>query len=242
LRHKFEDLISINNLLLAWQEFIKGKRNRKDVQEFSFNLMYNIIKLHKELKSKTYKHGGYETFTIQDPKPRSIHKAKVKDRLVHHAVHRVLYPFFDKTFIPGSFSCRINKGTHKAVKRLYFFNYISSKNNTKTAYVLKCDIKKFFDNISHDILIRILKQYIPDKDIIRLLEEVINSFHKKERTGLPLRNLTSQLFVNVYMNNFDQYVKHRLKAEYYIRYADDFIILSYDKSFLLSLIPEIRSF
>ena len=106
LNHKFEDLISIDNLLLAWLEFLKGKRNKKDVQEFQFSLMDNILSTPLRFNQSYYKHGGYEEFKINDPKPRIIHKAPVRDRLLHHAVYRILYPFFDKTFISDSFSCR----------------------------------------------------------------------------------------------------------------------------------------
>ena len=117
LTHKFEDIISVDNLLSAWQEFIKGKRKKKDVQEFQLNLMDNIFSLHSDLVSFTYRHGGYTAFNISDPKPRNIHKASVRDRLLHRALYRVIYPFFDKTFIADSFSCRLNKGTHKALNR-----------------------------------------------------------------------------------------------------------------------------
>ncbi|MDP2364067.1 MAG: reverse transcriptase domain-containing protein, partial [Ignavibacteria bacterium] len=165
LRHNFEDIISIENLLLAWEEFVKGKRKRKDIQEFSFHLMDNILQLHNDLKNKTYEHGSYYAFNICDPKPRNIHKASVRDRLIHHAIYRILYPFFDRIFITDSYSCRIEKGTHKALKRFISFNYTVSYNNTKTCWVLKCDIKKFFASVDHETLIRILKQYIPDSNI-----------------------------------------------------------------------------
>jgi len=102
LSHKFEDIVSLENLLEAWREFIRGKRNRRDVQEFSLRLMDNIFTLHHDLKSLTYRHGGYQAFKINDPKPRDIHKASVRDRLLHHAIYRILYPFFDKTFIADS--------------------------------------------------------------------------------------------------------------------------------------------
>jgi retron-type reverse transcriptase len=243
LRHTFEEIISVDNLLLAWQEFVKGKRNKKDVREFSFSLMDNILSLHYDLKNQTYKHGGYKAFNICDPKPRNIHKASVRDRLVHHAVYRILYPFFGRTFISDSYSCRLDKGTHKAIKRFVSLNYTASQNNTKTCWVLKCDIKKFFASIGQTVLIEILKKYIPDNNIIWLMEEIIKSFHSaKIRIGLPLGNLTSQLFVNVYMNEFDQFMKHKLKAEYYIRYADDFVILSNDKNYLFDLIAKISDF
>ena len=228
----------------AWKEFLRGKRKKKDVQEFQLNLMDNILELHRDLKSFSYNHGGYHHFKINDPKPRNIHKAKVRDRLLHHAIYRVLYPFFDKTFISDSFSCRNDKGTHKALNRFRGLVYKVSKNHTRTCRVLKCDIRKFFENINHDILLEILKRYIPDKNIIWLFEKVIRSFHSKDRpdSGLPLGNLTSQILVNIYMNEFDQFVKHKLKVRHYIRYADDFVVMSEDKNQFENLIGPIRTF
>jgi retron-type reverse transcriptase len=239
LVHKFEDIVSIDNLLEAWKEFVKGKRNKKDVCEFSFYLMDNILSLHYDLKNNTYKHGGYQQFKINDPKPRIIHKASVRDRLLHHAVYRILYPFFDKTFVSDSFSCRNNKGTHKAINRFRKFSYIVSKNNTKTCWILKCDIKKFFASIDQNTLIEILQKYINDENIINLLKKIIFSFRPN---GLPLGNLTSQLFANVYLNELDQFVKHKLKVKQYIRYADDFVILSDSENYLKAKISIIHEF
>lgn len=242
LRHSFEDIICINNLLEAWKEFVRGKRNKPDVQEFSLKLMDNLFILHEDLSSGNYRHGGYKAFNISDPKPRNIHKASVRNRLLHHAIYRVLYPFFDKTFIADSFSCRLKKGTHKALNQFRKFVYKVSKNNTKTCWILKCDIRKFFASIDHKVLLDILGSYIPDKQIIWLLKEIIQSFYTKPGVGLPLGNLTSQLLVNIYMNDFDQFMKHRLKAKYYIRYADDFVILSNNQKELENLISPIRNF
>ena len=201
--------------------------------------MDNVLPLHEDLKKHTYKHGGYQCFKISDPKPRTIHKAIVRNRLLHHAVYRILYPFFDKIFITDSFSCRDNKGTHKAINRFREFSYIVSKNNTKTCWVLKCDIKKFFASVDQAILLSILQKYIPDKNIINLLKDIISSF---KPNGLPLGNLTSQLFANVYLNKLDQFAKHKLKAKYYIRYADDFIFLSRDKKWLEDIVSQVREF
>ncbi len=241
--HKYETIISLENLLAAWGEFINGKRARKDVQWFGRNLMANVISLHKELASKTYNHSPYHAFSISDPKPRSIHKASVRDRLLHHALHRTLHPFFDRTFISDSYSCRDGKGTHKALNRFREFSYKVSKNHTQTAWVLKCDIKKFFATINQQKLLEIVASYIPDKDIVNLLSKIVGSFHSTaEGIGLPLGNLTSQLLVNIYMNEFDQYVKHKLKIKYYIRYADDFVFMSEDKKELEELLPKISSF
>src|SRR3990167_8064738 len=163
--HTYHDIISVENLLAAWKEFIQGKRNRKDVQEFELRLMDNILLLHQELKNKTYRHGEYYAFNISDPKPRNIHKATVRDRLLHHAIYRILYPYFDKKFIHDSYSCRVNKGTHKAMNRFRDFFHQVSKNNTRTCWVLKCDIKKFFANIDHEILKDILAKHMRDPDI-----------------------------------------------------------------------------
>jgi RNA-directed DNA polymerase len=242
--HKYNDIISIENLLLAWQEFLRGKRNKKDVQEFQLHLMKNIFELHQELKLKTYKHGVYKYFKISDPKPRDIHKALVRDRLLHHAIYRILYPYFDQKFIFDSYSCRNNKGTYKALYRFKYFSRIVSKNYTKPCFVLKCDIKKFFASINHQILIGILEKYIKDKNIINLLKIIIKSFNTKGNynVGLPLGNLTSQLLVNIYMNQFDQFVKRGLKQRYYIRYADDFVFFSESRESLQKMIPKIEKF
>lgn len=242
LIHKFEDIISLENLLEAWQEFLLGKRNRKDVQEFRTNLMDNILKLHHDLVYHKYEHGGYEAFKVYDPKTRNIHKATVGDRLLHHAIYRQLYPFFDRTFIFDSYSCRLEKGTHKAIVRFNQFFLKVSRNNTNTCWVLKGDIRKFFASIDHKILINILKDYISDENIIWLLTKVIDSFQAENGKGLPLGNLTSQLFANVYLNEFDRFIKHKIKAKFYIRYADDFVILSDDRAWLENQVPVIKEF
>jgi len=240
--HDFEEVISVENLLGSWKEFLKGKRTRKDVQIFSLDLMENIIGLHQDLSNYQYCHGLYQAFRINDPKPRQIHKSSVRDRLLHRAVYRFLYPFFDRLFISDSFSCRLNKGTHKAINRFRAFAYKVSLNNTRTTWILKCDISKFFENINHKILLDLLGQYILDKDVISLLTQIVKSFSYAPNRGLPLGNLTSQLLVNIYMNEFDQFVKYELKVKYYIRYADDFTVFSRDKSWLEELLPRIDGF
>lgn len=228
-------------MLAAWSEFRIGKRKRTDVQIFERNLMSNLIALHDDLRNKTYRHGPYHAFRISDPKPRDIHKASVRDRVLHHAIYRILYPFFDNAFVHTSYSCRENKGTHKAIEQFKVFSRKVSQNNTKTCWVLKCDVKKFFASIDQNILVGILSTYIRDKDILLLLQKIIGSFFSTETgKGLPLGNLTSQLLVNICMHEFDYYVKHFLKAKQYVRYADDFVILSTNKGYLIRLIPDIQ--
>lgn len=205
--------------------------------------MDNLVLMQNDLSDRKYRHGAYEAFKVNDPKPRDIHKASVRDRLLHHAIYRVLYPLFDKTWISDSYSCRKQKGTHKAVDTFRRYAYKVGKNNTRTCWVLQCDLKKFFASIDHLTLMQIFIIKIADKDVQALITEVVSSFYSTEPgKGLPLGNLTSQLLVNVYMNEFDQHVKHVLKARYYVRYADDFAILSHDKDHLKNLLTPIAAF
>ena len=245
LQISYQEIISLENLFAAWQEFLPGKKKKKDAQEFGSRLADNILQLHEELANFIYVHGPYKAFNISDPKPRNIHKASVRDRVLHHAIYRQLYPFFDRTFIADSYSCRNGKGLHKALNRFREFGREVGKNNTRTVWVLKCDIRKFFASIDHVKLLEILESHIQDKNIIWLLRRVIESFSSNQlsviaspsategaaiffldkiassssqspgllamtnkRCGLPLGNLTSQLFCNIYMNEFDQFVKH----------------------------------
>jgi retron-type reverse transcriptase len=171
--------------------------------------MDNILLLSKELANQTYRHGGYSSFYVTDPKLRHIHKASITDRLVHHAIYRQLYPLFDKIFIADSYSCRLDKGTHKALKSFRRMADKVSRNQTQTAWILQGDIRKFFDSINHRILIDTLNIYIEDEKIMWLLKNVIYSYQPGDGCGLPLGNLTSQLFVNIYMNVFDQFIKHK---------------------------------
>ena len=244
LNHTYNEIISLENLCLAWEEFIVGKKRKQDIQQFAYRLMDNIVELHESLVNHMYAHGGYESFIIHDPKRRHIHKASVRDRLLHHAVYRKLYPFFDRTFIADSFSCRDGKGTHKALDRFQRFAFQAGKNHTRTVLVLKCDIRKFFGSIDQSVLMGLLCESIQDQNILRLLENIIKSYHTEFQpgVGLPLGNLTSQLFANVYLDRFDQWVKHRLKVKYYIRYADDFVFLSDARTWLTSVLPCITSF
>jgi retron-type reverse transcriptase len=199
------------------------------------------------LKNGTYKHGPYKGFWIHDPKLRRIHKATVRDRVLHHAIFSVLNPIFEPTFIPNSFSCRVGKGTHKGMKKIADMVRSVSQNSTRQCYALKCDIKKFFDSVDHDILIGILEKKIKDKKVMDLMQEIIESFVAKrpnlfDRRGIPIGNLTSQIFANIYMNEFDQFIKHDLKIKHYARYTDDFIIVSTDKTYLENLINPIKDF
>lgn len=190
----------------------------------------------------TYEHDPYQSFLISDPKLRHIHKASVRDRLLHQAIFRVLYPIFDRGFISDSFSCRLNKGTHLAVSRLEKFLNKSSQNNHRPVFALKCDVKKFFDSINHEKLLGLIKRKISCEKSLWLIEKVISSFENTHGVGLPLGNVTSQLFANIYLDEFDQFIKRHLKVKYYLRYCDDFIILDPDQNALKNIIQPIRNF
>lgn len=243
----FSKITDLENLFLAWEEFKVGKGKKLDVLEFEDKLEPNIFQLQRELLSSKYRHGQYSDFYISDPKKRHIHKALVRDRVLHHAVFQILNKVFEPTFIPNSFSCRIGKGNHRGVYQAEKMIRKVSRNYTKPCRILKCDVKKFFNSIDHTILIEILERKIKDPQVIWLLKEIIESFASSysdlfNKKGLPIGNLTSQLFANVYMNKFDQFIKKELKVEYYARYTDDFLVVAGDRQYLEKLIDSIQIF
>ena len=222
---QFDDIVSAEALFAAWAKFRRGKRTRPDVMAYERHLEWNIFGLHEQLASGQYRHGGYQPFTIHDPKQRQIHKATVQDRLVHQALVSAIEPLFEPQFIYDSYSCRKGKGTHAAVARLRSFLNQASCSDTRTVYALKCDIKQFFASVDHQTLMGLLKRRISNKQTLDLLQEIIDSLYGEKGQGMPLGNLTSQLFANVYLNELDWHVKQRLCRRHYLRYCDDFIIL-----------------
>lgn len=246
-KNLFEKIISSENLFSAWDAFKSDKRNKYDVQQFEWRLEQNVFQLCRELKNKTYKHGPYTGFYIHDPKQRHIHKASVWDRVLHHAVFSVINPIFEETFISTSFSCRIGYGTHRGIAVLERIARRIYKNGTSSCFILKCDIQKFFDSVDHRVLLSILKKRIKDEDTMWLLQEVVESYSSPkstifEKKGLPIGNLTSQLFANVYMNEFDQFMKKSIKVRNYVRYTDDFAIVSENSAYLEGLLGPIAEF
>jgi RNA-directed DNA polymerase len=246
-RNLFDKIVQSETLFMAWKKFREGKGSKIDVLTFESEVEHHIFTLSRELKERRYRHSGYSSFFISDPKLRHIHKAIVRDRVLHHAITSVLTPVFEPTFISNSFSCRVGKGSHKGIDALRNMLRKESKNNTKACYVLKCDVRKFFDSIDHDILLSILKTKIDDADTMELLENIVESYpggavNLFNRKGVPIGNLTSQLFANIYMNEFDQFMKHKLKVKHYARYTDDFVIVSRDKEYLEKLLTPIKDF
>ncbi len=249
-RNIYDKIIDPVNLFESWTEFLRGKKGKTDVQKFEYFLEQNIFSLHSDLVSKRYRHGRYAGFCIHDPKLRHIHKATVRDRVLHHAVFRVLNPIFEETFIPTSFSCRVGYGTHKGVAVLEGMLWKMSRNGTRPCFALKCDIKKFFDSVDHEILLATIKKRIKDYDAMWLIRKIIGGYASQPRErerevskkGIPIGNLTSQLFANIYLNEFDQFVKHELRVKHYVRYTDDFIIAADNTEYLQNLLPPIADF
>ncbi|HEY1074341.1 MAG TPA: reverse transcriptase/maturase family protein, partial [Patescibacteria group bacterium] len=238
----FAEIVSLENIHQAWLEFRRGKRRKPDVQSYERNLEDNLFRLHFNLKRGIFPETWYEQFRINDPKPCLISKAPVECRLLHHAIYRVLYPLYDRTFIFDSYSCRVGKGTHKAFERITEIARKVSKNYSGPCWALKFDIRKFFDSVDHVTLFNLLSSRISDRKLLHLLDNIIGSFNMNEGKGMPLGNLTSQLFANVYLDPLDKFVKHHLKAKYYLRYADDMILLSSDPDELIGYFVEINRF
>ncbi len=225
---------SIENLTLAWQNAKKGKTKKRYVKRFQKNLKSNLLSLQKELKNHTYKTRPQKKFILRDPKTRKILKSVFRDRVIHHALCNIITPVFEGGFIYDSHANQIGKGTLKALERFDKFKRKVSKNNSRNCYVLKADIKHYFEEIDHKILIDIIKNKIKDERVIWLAYKILKSSRERNEQsikdkGMPLGNLTSQFFANVYLNELDKFVKHKLRAKYYIRYVDDFVILHRSK-------------
>jgi len=213
----------MNNLANAWRKARKGKTKKLYVIEFEKNIRENLLRLRKELLEQTYKPEPLRTFILRDPKTRRISESVFRDRIVHHAIVRIIEPIFDKTFIYDSCANRIGKGTIFALNRFDKFKRKVTCNLNKEAFCLKADIKHYFQEIDREILIKIIQKRIKCIKTIQLIRLILDNFLGNK--GMPLGNLTSQFFANVYLNELDYFIKHTLRAKYYIRYVDDFVIL-----------------
>ncbi|MBA3733568.1 RNA-dependent DNA polymerase [Patescibacteria group bacterium] len=230
----------------CWNQYKRGKRKRQDIQLFERNLEDNIFALYDDLTTLKYQHGSYHHFYVTDPKQRHISKASVRDRLVHQVVYNAIFKIFDKKFIFHSLSSRPGKGTHLGVKQLSQMIGKISANGKLPCYALKMDIKRFFDSVNHQILKILIQKSIQEEKTLSIINSIIDSFKvsigASGEVGIPLGNITSQLFANLYLHELDEFIKHKLREQYYLRYCDDFIILSRDRSHLTSLIALIQEF
>lgn len=252
----FEKVIDYENLWNAYLEARKGKRFRGEVLEFANNLEENLIQIQNELIYKTYEIGRYREFYVHEPKKRLIMALPFRDRVVQWAIYRVIEPIFEPQFIQDSYACRKGKGVMHAIDRLQYWMRKMDRSHKKP-YYLKLDISKYFYRVDHDILLSIINRKIKDHDLLWLLEKIIRSedtkfgiplgdhYFEKERiggVGMPIGNLVSQLFANVYLNELDQFAKHELRLHNYIRYMDDIIILHESKEELWKVLEEIDLF
>jgi len=236
----YSEIISLKNLILAFKKARKGKTKKDYVLEFEENIAYNLKVLYDELKNQTYNPKPLKTFVVRDPKTRKISKSEFKDRIIHHSLCNIIEPIFDKSFIYDSCANRKGKGNLFAMKRFDSFKRKVTNNLHSSAFCFKADIKHYFQEIEREILLNILKRKIKDEKTINLIKLILDNFDSKK--GMPLGNLTSQFFANVYLNELDFFVKQRLKVKYYIRYVDDFIILSSSKERLIIWKEHINNF
>ena len=237
----YNELCSWDNLLLAYRRAAKGKRGKPSVAAFEYRLEDNLFQLQDELLSRTYRPGPYVSFTIHDPKRRLISAAPFCDRVVHHALCNLIEPLFERSFIDDSYANRVGKGTHRALDRCQQFT-------RRYRYALQCDVEQFFPAIDHAILRHTLARKLRDPDVLWLADRILESgdgvlaeeyqmryfrdddlFAALRPRGLPIGNLTSQFWANVYLNPFDHFVKRELRYPAYLRYVDDFVLFADDK-------------
>ena len=231
---------SWDNLYNAYLEARENKRYRPEVLKFTANLEENLINTQNHLYWKSWAPGRWREFIVHEPKARHIQAPSFSDRIVHHALVRVIEPLFERKFIYDSYACRVGKGTIAAVLRTQGF-LRQAKTKYNHVYVLKADISKYFPSIQHDHLTRILKRTIRDKDILRLCEIIIHN-RGEHGCGIPVGALTSQLFANVYLDQLDHLIKDEFGVKFYTRYMDDWIILAPDKKRLWSILDAIEDF
>jgi len=240
-KHLFEKLYSRENLENAYWKARKRKSNNPRVQEFEKHWQLHLATLHRELKTKTYQPRPLRKFILRDPKTRTICVSDFRDRVVHHALINIIQPIFEPRFICDSYASRRGKGTLHALRRLDVFIKKATHNgkcppdaqnaNAVCGFALKADVKHYFDTVDHSVLLDIIKNFIKDAEVLWLVKTILNNNPAgTPGKGMPLGNWTSQFFANIYLNELDQYVKHELKAKFYIRYVDDFIILHRSKT------------
>jgi|SRR3989338_5688888 len=243
-RDLWQELCNYNNLKFAYRKARKHKTTKTYVINFEENLQNNLLLLRSELLLHSYTLKPLVNFIVRDPKTRKISKSDFRDRIVHHALCNIIEPIFDRGFIYDSYANRKGKGTLKALQRFDYFKRKVSKNNTIKCFVLKADIKKYFESVDHGILLNVIREKIKDNKVFWLIKRILGNYAGggEAPKGMPLGNLTSQFFANVYLNELDQFVKHKLKAKYYIRYVDDFVILHKDKPILEKYKEQIEIF
>ena len=238
----YERIIAPENIWRAWMLYRRGKRHRRDVQIFERRLEYNLLQLRRELVEGRYKPGGYRTFIVRDPKRRMISAPQIRDQIAHQAIWNIVFPFFNSRFSRAAHSCRPGFGTHSAIQAI---RQIARRLERRgRPHVLHLDVVKFFDSVPHEVLYNILRTWIACRKTLRLLGLVINSYDSGRRLpgdpagrrrGIPLGNLTSQLFCNAMFMEFDWLLAGTAWPGHYVRYADDCFFFGIDKARLMEI-------
>lgn len=229
-RNLIDRITAKENMYDAYKQTLKGDgKYKKEAMLFSLDETYNLTELRQSLIDGTYKFSGYIEFYVYEPKERLIHAPSYRDKIVQLAINNVLKEIYNPTFIYDSYACIENKGTHKCVDQISYFMRKAKWEYGEDAYIIKMDIEKFFYTIDREILKEIIRKKIDCEKTLRIIYEIIDSADEIDYRGLPLGNTLSQLFANVYMNEIDQYAKRNLSLKYYVRYADDTIIIVKDK-------------
>jgi len=219
----YHKIYEFENLYKAYRKASLGHKENSEILEYMFNYEGRLFEIQRELIDKTYKTGKYFSFYIYDPKKRLIMALPFRDRIVQHALCNVIEPVFEKGFIYDSYACRAGKGAHRGITRVEKFIKILGRD----IFVLKCDIKKYFYSIDHGVLKSIIRKKIKCQDTLWLIDNIIDS--NNSEVGIPIGNLTSQLFANMYLNELDHYIKEELRIKHFVRYMDDFVIMSKSK-------------
>ncbi|GHT68803.1 hypothetical protein AGMMS50239_34580 [Bacteroidia bacterium] len=222
----FEQIIDMDNLRLAFYKAQQGKSAKKDVLQFCENLDSNLLAIRNGLLNENYRFGSYHYFMIYDPKCRVICAASFEERVIHHAIMNICSTHFENYQIPYSYACRKNKGTFAAIEKAAYYQ-------KKYAWYLKLDVRKYFDSIDHEILFDKLKLMYKDKRLLDMFWQIIDSYHAQDGKGLPIGNLTSQYFANHYLSFADKQATEQLRIPAYVRYMDDMLLWSDDKTELM---------
>ena len=240
IRNQYDKKLTYQNLMKAHKLSKRGKGYRKEVIQFNLKQEEYIMWLYEQLENMTYKHSGYSVFYVTEPKLRKIEKSKYIDRIVHRwVVDYFLEPYFVPRMIHTSYACLKGKGMHKACLEVQ--KAMKHLNQTwKEYYILKMDVRKYFQSINKNILYQLLKRKIQDRKLLWLLKEIIYS--NEGETGLAIGNYTSQMFANIYLNEIDQYIKHKLHCKYYFRYLDDSIVFFKTKEEAKTVLEKIKKF
>lgn len=243
-KNLYPQIYSFEALYNAYRKARKGKRYQKEVVRFTAGLEEELIQLQNELIWEEYATSGYRLFTVQEPKTRVVASLPFRHRVVHHAIVSVIEPIWEDRFIKDSYACRPGKGTHAgadAAERMMR----KLKREHGTVYALKADISKYFPSVDHEVLKRLLRKRIACKPTLRLLDNIIDSYVEEgalRPRGIPIGNLTSQLFANIYLHELDKFVKYDLRERHYVRYMDDFVVLHHDKRHLQEIRRRVEMF